>query len=74
MSEYIAILNALQQECDKMNEANQAHAVNYLAIVIALEKKGILTMDEYERAKILATSVVEQEFAKKRDAEQEEAP
>lgn len=52
---------------NKLNEANQAHAVNYIAIVIALEKKGILTMEEYEEAKILATSVVEQEFAKKRD-------
>ena len=74
MFEYIAAMNALKEECDKMNEANQAHAVNYIAIVIALEKKGILTMEEYEEAKFLATSVVEQEFAQKRDEANKEAP
>lgn len=67
MLDPLDVLQALMKECDKMNEANQAHAVNYMAIVIALVNKGILTMDEYERAKVQATSLVEQEFAQKRD-------
>lgn len=57
---------------EKMNEANQAHATNYFAIFIALEEKGIITREEYERAKIKSTSLMEQEFAKKRDETRKE--
>jgi len=51
----------------EFNEANATHAAAYGAIVIALIDKGILTMEEYNRAYAQATVIVDQEFARKRD-------
>ncbi len=53
---------------ENFNQSNQAHAVNWLALAIVLVEKGILSVDEFEKARVKATHLVEQEFAKKRDA------
>lgn len=50
-----------------LNQANQAHATAYGALLILLIDKGIITREEYDRAYIQAQHTVSQEFAKKRD-------
>jgi hypothetical protein len=50
-----------------INEANQAHAAAYGALVILLIDKGIITREEYDRAYIQAQHSLSQEFARKRD-------
>jgi len=57
----------LGPSAEDFNEANQAHAVNYGALLIALIDKGVITEAEYSRACARATHIMEQEFAKKRD-------
>lgn len=49
---------------DDLDQSNQAHAVNCLAIALALVEKGILTMEELNHARAKATHMVEQEFAR----------
>lgn len=57
---------------DKLNQANMVHATNVLAVLIVLEEKGLLTMEEFTKAQMQATHIVEQQFAQKReDAERE---
>jgi hypothetical protein len=56
---------------DLFNHANQSHAIAYGALVIALIDKGIITREEYDRAYAQATSIIDQEFARKRDAQGE---
>jgi hypothetical protein len=63
MNEYKSFKNMLKQ----IDEANQAHAANYLSIALALVDKGILTAEDLENKRLLALSMVEQEFARKKD-------
>lgn len=43
------------------------HAVNYLTLTLVLVEKGIITADEIEKARVQATHLVEQEWARKRE-------
>jgi hypothetical protein len=51
----------------QIDEANQAHAANYLSIALVLVDKGIITAKELEAKRMLALSMVEQEFARRKD-------
>jgi hypothetical protein len=68
--------NELQQHVNllgqQFNEANEGHVANYVAIILALINKGVLTYEDYYAAKAQATHSAEQEFARKRDAIQSE--
>ena len=57
----------MQTLVDHINEANQAHAVNFATLMIALMEKGIVSAAELDAARAKATSLVDQEWAKKRD-------
>jgi hypothetical protein len=57
----------MQAFVDQINEANQAHAVNYATLMIALMEKGIVSASELDAARAKATSLVDQEWAKRRD-------
>lgn len=63
----------MQAFVDQINEANQAHAVNYATLMIALMEKGIVSASELDAARAKATSLVDQEWAKKRDEKDREA-
>jgi hypothetical protein len=52
-----------------LNESNELHGVNFLTLVILLFEKGIIDDDDFNRAQAQARHIVEQEFAKKRDAQ-----
>ena len=49
------------------NEANKSHAITYGAILIALLDNGIVTQQQYDKARAQATHIVDEEYAKKRD-------
>jgi hypothetical protein len=51
----------------KVDEANQQHAINFLALAILLVEKGVITDAEFVEARLRATHCVEQEWAAKRD-------
>lgn len=53
------------------NEANKQLAIAVGALTIALLDKGIITQQEYDRAYAQATVIIDQEFARKRDAQGE---
>jgi len=57
----------MQALVDNINEANQAHAVNFATLMIALMEKGVVSSDEMNAARAKATSLADQEFARKRD-------
>lgn len=57
----------MQALVDNINEANQAHAVNFATLMIALMEKGVVSSDELNAARAKATSLADQEFARKRD-------
>jgi hypothetical protein len=63
----------MQTLVDHINEANQAHAVNFATLMIALMEKGIVSAAELDAARAKATSLVDQEWAKKRDEKDPEA-
>jgi hypothetical protein len=71
-----AALSELKQHLtelgQKFNEANEAHAANYTALLIALMNKGLITLEDYEFARTKAMHLAEQEFARKRDEIQKE--
>ncbi len=50
-----------------IDEANKCHAINYTAILIALETKGVITQEEYKKALVQATHIVDQLWAEKRE-------
>lgn len=52
---------------EQINQSNQAHAVNYMTLVLALIEKGVISADEIEKARSQATHFVEQEWARKRE-------
>lgn len=56
----------------QVNEANQAHAINHLALAMLLIEKGIITDDELDKARTQATHIVEQAWAEKRERAKEE--
>jgi hypothetical protein len=56
---------------EELNDANKAHAIAYGALTIALIDKGLITEEEYKRAFAQATVIIDQEFARKRDQQQE---
>lgn len=53
--------------CEQINQANQAHAVNFMTLMLVLVERGIISTDELETAKARAEHLVEQEWARKRE-------
>ena len=51
---------------EDFNEANRGHVTNWIALCLALEKKGIVTLEEIEECRILAIHLVDQASAQKR--------
>jgi hypothetical protein len=51
----------------ELNNSSRAHAENYMGILIALVNKGILSYEEFEKGKLQATHIVEQEFTRRQD-------
>lgn len=51
----------------EVNRANQAHVVNYSTLAFLLLEKGLITVEELERARAQATHHVEQQWAQLRD-------
>jgi hypothetical protein len=58
----------LGPDADQFNEANKQHAIAYGALTIALLEKGVLSKEEFDRGLAQATAIIDQEFARKRDA------
>lgn len=56
---------------EDLRDVSKTHAINYLAIVDVLIKKGVITEAEYLRSHAKATAAVDQALAQ-RDAEQRE--
>lgn len=52
---------------EQVNQSNQAHAVNYLALALVLIDKGIMSYDDIRDAVVRATHLVEQEWAMKKE-------
>ena len=52
---------------DIVNQSNEAHAVNFVTLMFALVDRGVLSVDEIEKARAKAIHFVEQELAQKRD-------
>jgi hypothetical protein len=61
------VVDEFRQIVEQANEANRAHATNFTTLMIALLEKGIISSEEMDAARIRATSLVDQEFARKRD-------
>ncbi len=57
---------------EHVNQSNQAHAVNHLTLLLLLVEKGIVTNEEVEVARAKAVQFVDQEWAKKRDEQEQE--
>ena len=51
----------------KIDQANQSHAVNFIALALVLFDKGIMTSKEFDDALLKATHIVEEEWARKRE-------
>ena len=56
------------------NEATKELAIAVGALTIVLLDNGIVTPQQYDQARAQATVIIDQEFARKRDAEQPEGP
>lgn len=65
----IELVDADGPSPNQYNEANAAHAAAYGALTIILLDKGIITLEEYDRAYAQATVIIDQEFARKRDTQ-----
>jgi hypothetical protein len=48
----------------EIDEKNKTHAINYMALFLLLEEKGIITNDEYIKARIKTTSLLDQVWQK----------
>ena len=57
---------------EQLNKTNHAHMVNYLALALVLFEKGIISPDEIEKAKPLATHIVDQELSRQREEQEKE--
>ena len=66
----MTVFDLLKPEPDfDPNEAIQKLAIAIGALTISLIDKGIITQGEYDRAYAQATVIIDQEFARKRDAQ-----
>ena len=66
------VVNEFKQVIEQANEASRAHATNFATLMIALLEKGIISSEEMDAARVRATSLVDQEFAIKRDEQRAE--
>ena len=66
------VANEFKQVIEQANEASRAHATNFATLMIALLEKGIISPEEMDAARVRATSLVDQEFARKRDEQRAE--
>lgn len=69
MDEITMLISLLRDTASEINQSNQAHAVNHLTLFLLLIEKGIITNEEAEQARIQATHIVEQEWARKKGSE-----
>jgi hypothetical protein len=71
----VVSVQGTQEQSDSMtdpNEAVQQLAIAIGALTIALIDGGVITKDEHDRAYAQATVIIDQEFARKRDAKTNE--
>lgn len=66
------VANEFKQLVEQANEASRAHATNFATLMIVLLEKGIISSEEIDAARVRATSLVDQEFARKRDEQRAE--
>lgn len=66
------VVDEFKQIVERANEASRAHATNFATLMIALLEKGIISSEEMDAARIRGTSLVDQEFARKRDEQRAE--
>ena len=66
------VVDEFKQIVEQANEASRAHATNFATLMIALLEKGIISSEEMDAARIRGTSLVDQEFARKRDEQRAE--
>ena len=66
------VADEFKQIVEQANEASRAHATNFATLMIALLEKGIISSEEMDAARVRATSLVDQEFARKRDEQRAE--
>ena len=57
---------------ETVDQSNQAHVTNYLAIAFVLLEKGLITNEELDNARTKSVHFVEQEWARKKEAAQKE--
>ena len=50
---------------EKVAEAQREQAANFLALALILMEKGIITNEEYRKARVRATSIIDQAAAEK---------
>jgi hypothetical protein len=55
-----------------VNEANKAHLVNYTSLYLMLVDKGIIEAEEWDRYRMMATSVIDQHWTQKLDDQKKE--
>jgi hypothetical protein len=67
------VATAIAQLADAIRETNTFHSLNAVTIMIALIEKGILSPNDVQAARVVATSFVDQEQARIRDEEQLES-
>lgn len=66
------VVGEFKRLIEEANEASRAHATNFATLMIALLQKGIISSEEMDAARVMATSLVDQEFARKRDEQRRE--
>jgi hypothetical protein len=66
------VADEFKQIIEQANETSRAHAINFATLMIALLEKEIISSDEIDAARVKATSMVDQEFARKRDEQRAE--
>lgn len=47
----------------KLDESNKAHTINLAALLLLLESKGIITEEEFQHARAVATGPIDQHWA-----------
>jgi len=61
------VADEFKQIVEQANEARRAHTTNFATLMMALLEKGIISSEEMDAARVRATSLVDQELARKRD-------
>ena len=73
MDEFLGLTTNNEDVIQLLDKSNKAHVINFTALFIALVDKGIIKAEEFERYKMMATHGIDQEWARRRDLEDEKA-